>query len=83
MARVICTLPNASDLINGVVFVADRGQMLSEDISDEVAAEFCGIEGYSLVVPPPRTAAATAASMAARAAKQAAPATDDPAPPAS
>jgi hypothetical protein len=78
MARVICTLPNASERINGVAFVADRGQMLSEDISDEVAAEFAAIEGYSLVVPPARTAAATAASLAARAAKQAAPAVDEP-----
>lgn len=58
MARVICTLENASELISGVKFTADRGQMISEEITDEVAAHFASIPGYSLVAP----AAAPAAS---------------------
>lgn len=49
MARVICTLPNASTLINGVAFIEDRGQMISAEISAEVAANFASIPGYELV----------------------------------
>jgi len=54
MARVVCTLPNASTLINGVPFTEDRGQMISDEISDEVAADFVAIPGYlSLVEAKP------------------------------
>lgn len=59
MARVLCTLPNASDTINGVRFTADRGQMVSDEISDAQAAAFTAIPGYQLVpakappAPPP------------------------------
>lgn len=49
MARVICTLPNADKLINGVTFTADRGQMISEEIPDEVADAFLAVPGYILV----------------------------------
>lgn len=49
MARVICTLPNASTKINGVAFAEDRGQMVSEEISDDKAAAFVAIPGYKLV----------------------------------
>jgi hypothetical protein len=51
MARVICDPRNRpSHLINGVRFapIGADGEMLSEQISDEVAAEFCAIRGYSL-----------------------------------
>ena len=48
MAQVICKLPNASELINGVAFKAVDGGMLSEDISTDQAAAFCAIDGYSL-----------------------------------
>ena len=51
MAQVICTLPNASELINGVAFKAVDGGMLSEEISTDQAAAFCGIGGYSLFEP--------------------------------
>lgn len=49
MAKVICTLANASTKINGVSFTADRGQMISDDISDEMAAAFAAIPGYEIV----------------------------------
>lgn len=46
MAKVICKLPNASGLINGVKFVTHKLGMISEEIADDVAAEFTKIEGY-------------------------------------
>ena len=51
MARVISTLPNHSTLVNGVSFKEDRGQMISEEVSDAVAANFASIPGYTLVEP--------------------------------
>jgi hypothetical protein len=49
MARVICTLPNCSTRISGTAFTVDRGQAISEEISDEEAARFASIPGYKLV----------------------------------
>ena len=48
MARVICSLPNASEEIDDIKFEAIEGGMLSEDISDELAARFASIDGYKL-----------------------------------
>lgn len=48
MAKIICKLPNASELISGVKFVTHKLGMISEEIADEVAAEFVKIEGYVL-----------------------------------
>lgn len=48
MAKVICTLPNASAEISGVQFVEHDEGMISEDISDDLAAEFASITGYKL-----------------------------------
>ena len=48
MAKVLCTLPNASNLINGVRFASVPDGMLSEEISDDVAANFASIPGYVL-----------------------------------
>jgi len=48
MAKVICTLPNASTLINGVKFVEHEAGVISEDVSDDVAAAFTRIKGYIL-----------------------------------
>lgn len=62
MAKVICKLDNASGLINGVKFTADRGQMISEDIPDEVAAEFVKIPGYTMVRTKEELAADEAAA---------------------
>lgn len=52
MARVICTLPNASTEIDGVTFAADRGQMISEDLDQAVADRFATIPGFQIVAPP-------------------------------
>jgi hypothetical protein len=46
MAKVICTLPNASELISGVKFVAHELGVISEEIADDVAAGFAAIKGY-------------------------------------
>lgn len=48
MAIIICTLPHASTSINGVKFSSDRGQMISEDVSDDVAAHFARIRGFKI-----------------------------------
>ena len=67
MAKVICTLPNASDTINGVRFTRDRGQMISDDMTDEQAAAFERVGGFKIVgkkdpaegTTPPATPAPT------------------------
>lgn len=48
MSKVICTLPNASELINGVKFEPHERGVISEDISDEQAEAFLAIPGYEL-----------------------------------
>ena len=48
MAKVIWTLGNGSDLINGVKFVTHKLGMISEDVEDDVAAFFLKIKGYVL-----------------------------------
>lgn len=56
MPRVVCSLPNAGHLINGVRFAslgdAAHMGMLSEEIPEEVAGEFCAIPGYTLYAKP-------------------------------
>jgi hypothetical protein len=54
MPRVVCTLPNASHLINGIRFASlgDAGGMVSEEIPDHIAEGFLGIRGYELHVMP-------------------------------
>lgn len=49
MPKVLCTLPNASEQISGVKFSAHEAGMLSEEVSDEVAAGFAAIPGYEVV----------------------------------
>lgn len=63
MARVLCTSPNASELISGIKFSSVDGGMLSEEVSDDIAADFCAIPGYTLhaggdkSAPKPKTKA--------------------------
>lgn len=45
--KVICTLPNASDEINGVKFELVDGAAVAE-VSDKVAEQFAGINGYTI-----------------------------------
>jgi hypothetical protein len=49
MARVLCTLENASGDISGVKFSPTDVGMLSEEISAELAAEWATIPGFELV----------------------------------
>lgn len=86
MPRVLCTLPHASTSINGVTFTPDRGQMISEEVSEEVAVAFGAIPGYEILraqAPAPAAAPVTEAPKvrggAARAAKETTPAADAPA----
>lgn len=51
MFKVICTLPNASDLISGVAFepAADGGMVSASPVDEDVAARFAMIPGYNVV----------------------------------
>lgn len=49
MPKILCTLPNASLYINGVTFVSHAKGVLSEDVTDAVAADFAAIPGYEIV----------------------------------
>jgi len=58
--RVVCTLPNASTLINGVVFEAGPQGLVSADLNDAEAHAFAAIPGYTLLnAPEPETLAIT------------------------
>ena len=50
--RVLCTLKNASESINGVTFSAVPGGMLSDTIDAAVAAHFLRIPGYQRWAEP-------------------------------
>jgi hypothetical protein len=52
LARVLCALPFASDLISGVAFAPSPDGMLSEPVAVEVAEGFARIPGYTLVTIP-------------------------------
>ena len=48
--RIICTLPNASESINGIPFMLDpaSGAMISTgDVPDDAAIAFLDIPGYA------------------------------------
>lgn len=49
MARVLCTLPNASDEIGGIAFTKHPKGMLSEEIDEAAASRLTSIDGYTLV----------------------------------
>lgn len=50
MSFVICTLPNASDLINGIEFEEHKdGKISKAAVPAEVAEVFAQIEGYRVV----------------------------------
>lgn len=62
MARIICTIDHITPPISGptgtVNFTEDRGQWISDEVTDEVAAEWAAIPGFMLPKPklevPPR-----------------------------
>ena len=49
MPRVLCTLPNAGSVINGVSFSKGEGGRVSEEISQPQADRFAAIPGYEIV----------------------------------
>jgi len=60
--KIRCFLPNASSLINGVPFIPceDGGVESQESLSEEMAAQFDGIQGYALIPDgTPKTARKT------------------------
>ena len=61
MPKVLCTLPNASDNINGIKFSPTEGGMLSDEIDQETADNFASIDGYEIVGQPKAKAEGTAA----------------------
>lgn len=67
MAKVLCTLPNASEEISGVKFEQREDGMLSEDISDEQAAAFVEIPGYALMIEPDQGPSAEMIALTAKA----------------
>lgn len=50
--RVLCTLPNAAETINGIAFTPTDSGMLSDEISDDAARLLASIPGYQLVGAP-------------------------------
>jgi len=70
MPQILCTLPNASTLISGVAFSSHPNGMLSEEVSDDVAAGFAGIPGYTQVGSSSAEQAAKAAAEKAAAEAQ-------------
>ena len=48
MPKLICTLPNASAVINGVAFVTHRLGMISEEVGQDAADHFLTVPGYQL-----------------------------------
>jgi len=49
MKHVLCTLPNASTLINGVAFTVMADGMLSVPVADDIAESFAAIAGYTAI----------------------------------
>lgn len=49
MKQILCTLPNAAEQINGVVFNEHPQGRLSVPIDDDIAEGFMTIEGYTLL----------------------------------
>lgn len=55
MKTILCTLPNASTLINGIEFKETPEGMLSVPVEDSVAADFATIPGYEAVELKPES----------------------------
>lgn len=53
MPRVICEIPGTAPDLDGLEWTADRGQLISPEISEAAATRYAGIPGFRLVEPPP------------------------------
>ena len=69
MPKIICTLPNASELINDVKFVTHALGRISEEVSEEVASFFESIPGYERAFAAAPVIEITKDELLARAAK--------------
>ena len=65
MKKIVCTLPNASNRINGIAFESTLDGMVSEPVEDAVAAHFEGIAGYDVIEIKPAAASKKAKADAA------------------
>jgi len=59
MARVIYNLPLPGGEIDGIRFTEDRGQLVSDEISEETAARLATIHGFQAIAIPAKTPAST------------------------
>lgn len=57
--KILCKLPNASSVINGVKFIEHKLGMISEEVDDAVGEHFLKIEGYMRVGAPAKKAETT------------------------
>ncbi|MGF6641760.1 hypothetical protein [Paraburkholderia sp. MM6662-R1] len=76
--KILCKLPNAATVINGVKFFEHKLGVISEEIEDDVAALFLKIEGYVKVLPP-KADTQEASAVPASSSKPAAPDAESPA----
>lgn len=51
MARVICTLPNTAQDLDGLAWAQDRGQLISPDLPPDRVARYLTIPGFILAAP--------------------------------
>jgi hypothetical protein len=49
MKRVICHIKGAGSNIDGIEFHAEDGLMISCEVSDELANNFCRMEGFEAI----------------------------------
>lgn len=78
MARVIYTLPLPGGEIDGIRFTEDRGQLVSDDISEEVAARLATIHGFQAIALPPRQPSQVDGAERPKLAEDGGPLTEDP-----
>lgn len=69
MPLILCKLPNAAAVINGVEFKKTDAGMLSGEVSDEAAELFAAIPGYEVVQPQGKAKGGKAAPAAEPAAE--------------
>lgn len=49
MKVVICNLKGAGSNIDGIEFHSENGLMVSCEVSDELAAAFCRLDGFEMM----------------------------------
>ncbi len=49
VCKIICSLPNASEEINGIAFEEDKGDMVAINVPADKAERFANIQGYEVI----------------------------------